>query len=67
MTETLKKLLNRYWWVPVILILVVLIAWVIYLSLTGYTWPAWTGFSDYTGPLTKDQRGKTLWDWDECQ
>jgi len=26
-------------------------------------WVDWTGFGDYTGPLTKDQREKTLWDW----
>jgi uncharacterized protein YjbI with pentapeptide repeats len=29
----------------------------------GWKWPDWTGFDDYLGPLTKDQRGKTLWDW----
>lgn len=29
----------------------------------GMVWVDWTGFGDYTGPLTKDQRGKTLWDW----
>jgi uncharacterized protein YjbI with pentapeptide repeats len=38
---------------------------VIYLNLTGHPWPAWTGFGDYTGPLIKDNRGKTLWDWME--
>jgi uncharacterized protein YjbI with pentapeptide repeats len=65
MPKTLKKLLKLFWWVPIILILVALIASVVYLGLTGTTWPAWTGFGDYTGPLIKDNRGKTLWDWME--
>lgn len=29
----------------------------------GMVWADWTGLGDYAGPLTKDQRGKTLWDW----
>lgn len=37
--------------------------WTAYLRIVHGTWPEWTGFGVYTGPLTKDQRGKTLWDW----
>jgi uncharacterized protein YjbI with pentapeptide repeats len=37
--------------------------WVYLLFTKGNVWPEWTGFGDYMGPLTKDQRGKTLWDW----
>jgi uncharacterized protein YjbI with pentapeptide repeats len=48
-------------------IIVIIVAGIIGLAIyhwaTGVPWPDWTGFSDYTGPLTKDQRGKTLWDW----
>ena len=30
----------------------------------GYKdWASWTGFGEYQGHLTKDDRGKTLWDW----
>jgi hypothetical protein len=49
------------WIAPIIA--VGLIGLSIYHWMTGIPWPDWTGFSDYTGPLTKDQRGKTLWDW----
>jgi uncharacterized protein YjbI with pentapeptide repeats len=63
MPETLKKLLKRFWWAPIVVILIALIVWAIVMRLNGTPWPEWTGFGDYTGPLTKDQRGKTLWDW----
>ena len=65
MLEISKKLLKRFWFIPIVVVLASLLAWAICLSLTGYTWPAWTGWSDYTGSLAKDQRGKTLWDWME--
>ena len=65
MPATLKNLLKRFWWVPIAMIVLALLAWVIILRLNGHPWPAWTGFGDYTGSLLKDQRGKTLWDWME--
>jgi uncharacterized protein YjbI with pentapeptide repeats len=48
-----------------IIVLAGLVGWALYLRSTGYGWSEWTGFGEYTGPLTKDQRGKTLWDWME--
>lgn len=50
--------------VVALLVVILLIIWSLYLHFAkGYTWADWTGFGNYTGPLTKDQRGKTLWDW----
>ena len=46
-----------------LLIIFALIGLAIYLSNIGYTWADWTGFSNYSGSVTKDDRGKTLWDW----
>jgi hypothetical protein len=48
-----------------VIIPIALIAWSIFLSLAGHTWPDWTGWSDYTGTVIKDNRGKTAWDWME--
>jgi hypothetical protein len=60
--KRLKPLVKSFWWVPVIFIVVVPIAWIIVLRITGYPWADWTGFGNYTGTLIKDNRGKTLWD-----
>jgi len=58
---------RKYFWIVlgwgIVIFGVAGIVVAIYSSLTGYNWPAWTGWSDYSGPLTKDQHGKTLWDW----
>ncbi len=58
---------KRYVWITVGIvagiIVLALIAWAAYLRFAkGQPWADWTGFGDYIGPLTKDQRGKTLWD-----
>ena len=59
-----KNLTKRQIWLMVILIGAILIIWVGYLHFAkGLIWADWTGFGDYTGSLTKDQRGKNLWDW----
>ena len=65
MPETFKKLLKRFWWIPIVVIIAGLILWVIILRINGYPWADWTGFGDYTGPLIKEDRAKTLWDWME--
>jgi uncharacterized protein YjbI with pentapeptide repeats len=59
----LKKHWRKILIVLVALILAGLFVLAIYHWVTGVPWPSWTGFSDYTGPLSKDDRGKTLWDW----
>ena len=61
---TVKK--HPYWSVTIVVLVVVIpfITWGLYLHFAkGYIWVDWTGFGDYTSPLTTDQRGKTLWDW----
>ena len=63
------KRISRRTLLAVILGVVVLFAIIGIISATylhfakGYVWADWTGFGEYTGPLLKDQRGKTLWDW----
>lgn len=65
--QSLTKGISTYW--PAILAIftiAVLAAVVVLLILHlvfGMQWADWTGLGEYTGPLTKDQRGKTLWDW----
>jgi len=50
--------------VIIFFVMICLIAWGLYLRYAkGYIWADWTGFGDYIGSITKDQRGKTLWDW----
>jgi uncharacterized protein YjbI with pentapeptide repeats len=59
---------SPYYWLLLVIILVIagLILWAIHLRIVeGRGWAEWTGFGEYTGSLTKDQRGKTLWDWME--
>jgi uncharacterized protein YjbI with pentapeptide repeats len=46
-------------------LIILVLSFIVYQRLIlGYTqWAEWTGLGSYTGPLSKDQRGKTLWDW----
>jgi hypothetical protein len=47
----------------IVILLAGLIARGLYLHSLGVPWADWTGFGDYRGPLLKDARAKTLWDW----
>jgi uncharacterized protein YjbI with pentapeptide repeats len=61
-----KENIQRLTWIVLIVIgmgIVAIAVWTAYLRIENGIWPEWTGFGVYTGTLTKDHRGKTLWDW----
>jgi hypothetical protein len=61
--KNIKLVKSRWWRIGLDLAAVLLVAAVVvWLSQPGNSQP-WTGFSDYTDPTGKFQRGKTLWDW----
>ncbi len=61
--QIIKKIAPSFLIVLISLILFNFIKDIYLVSFKGYIWKEWTGFGDYLGPFTRDQRGKTLWDW----
>ncbi|HMD90003.1 MAG TPA: hypothetical protein VKF38_12655 [Anaerolineaceae bacterium] len=66
----MKTFLQAHWKlilavIAAVIVIVVagFIVWGLYLRSHGYVWANWTRFGVYTGSLSKDDRGKTLWDW----
>lgn len=61
--HTLTRSVQEYSSVVLIFLAIILLILIVRHETLGLRWANWTGLGEYTGPLTEEQRGKTLWDW----